>query len=53
MTLKTTTEKGLGWDHQQQTEALKADHVDGTPGSCTGHATHSAAPAPATINDPL
>lgn len=31
MTAKTTTEKGLGWDHQQETDALKAEHVDGTP----------------------
>ncbi|WP_336793000.1 hypothetical protein [Gordonia malaquae] len=27
----TTTEKGLGWTHQQQTAALKADHTDGEP----------------------
>ena len=28
---KTTTQKGLGWLHQQQRERLLNRHVDGTP----------------------
>lgn len=28
---KTTTERGLGWDHQRKREALLAVHRDGTP----------------------
>lgn len=28
---KTTTEKGLGWRHQQAVEGLKRRHVDGSP----------------------
>ena len=28
---KTTTEKGLGWEHQRKREALLAVHRDGTP----------------------
>jgi hypothetical protein len=28
---KTTTEKGLGWRHQQRADALKRQHRDGTP----------------------
>lgn len=28
---KTTTEKGLGWRHQQASEALKRKHRDGDP----------------------
>lgn len=27
---KTTTQRGLGWQHQQQTASLKRKHVDGT-----------------------
>lgn len=30
-TPKTTTERGLGWDHQKQRANLVAVHVDGTP----------------------
>lgn len=29
--IRTTTERGLGWTHQQQTQALKDTHIDGTP----------------------
>ncbi|MBE7338113.1 hypothetical protein INS45_01365 [Corynebacterium aurimucosum] len=28
---RSTTEKGLGWDHQKERDALLAVHVDGTP----------------------
>ncbi|OZF09828.1 hypothetical protein CH300_00155 [Rhodococcus sp. 15-1154-1] len=28
---KTTSQKGLGWDHQQTRKHLLAVHVDGTP----------------------
>ncbi|MCK0517881.1 hypothetical protein [Williamsia sp. DF01-3] len=28
---KTTTQKGLGYDHQRQAARLKRTHVDGTP----------------------
>ncbi|AZV00787.1 HNH endonuclease [Gordonia phage Kiko] len=28
---RSTTERGLGWQHQKQVAALKAQHVDGTP----------------------
>ncbi|MFI8773748.1 hypothetical protein ACIGKQ_16480 [Gordonia sp. NPDC062954] len=28
---KTTTQRGLGWDHQQHARGLKSKHVDGTP----------------------
>ncbi|QDP44204.1 HNH endonuclease [Gordonia phage JuJu] len=28
---KTTTQKHLGWSHQQNARHLKAQHVDGTP----------------------
>lgn len=28
---RTTTERGLGWAHQQAREALVAKHVDGSP----------------------
>jgi hypothetical protein len=28
---KTTTERGLGWRHQQMADALKRKHQDGTP----------------------
>lgn len=28
---KTTTERGLGWDHQKQRERLLRSHVDGSP----------------------
>lgn len=31
MVAKTTTERGLGWDHQKQRERLIRAHVDGTP----------------------
>ncbi|QMU22515.1 hypothetical protein [Gordonia rubripertincta] len=27
----TTTERGLGWQHQKQVRSLKAQHVDGSP----------------------
>lgn len=30
-TPKTTTERGLGWDHQKQRAKLIAVHIDGTP----------------------
>lgn len=30
MAKKTTTEKGLGWHHQQAVEELKRKHVDGS-----------------------
>ncbi|MDQ0283773.1 hypothetical protein [Rhodococcoides fascians] len=29
-TPKTTTEKGLGWDHQQVAKELKRTHIEGT-----------------------
>lgn len=28
---RTTTERGLGWDHQQQRRRLLLSHIDGTP----------------------
>ncbi|MGB3484010.1 MAG: hypothetical protein WBB07_17565 [Mycobacterium sp.] len=28
---KTTTERGLGWKHQQKVDALKRSHRDGSP----------------------
>lgn len=28
---KSTTEKGLGWQHQQQVKALLNSHIDGSP----------------------
>jgi hypothetical protein len=28
---QTTTQRGLGWAHQQQVAALKRRHIDGTP----------------------
>lgn len=28
---KTTTQRGLGWEHQQQRKRLLARHVDGSP----------------------
>lgn len=28
---KTTTQRGLGWQHQKQRERLLRQHVDGTP----------------------
>ncbi|WP_306357442.1 MULTISPECIES: hypothetical protein [unclassified Nocardia] len=31
MARRTTTQKGLGWRHQQQRAALLARHRDGTP----------------------
>jgi hypothetical protein len=31
MVAKTTTQRGLGWQHQKQAERLKATHIDGTP----------------------
>jgi hypothetical protein len=34
---KTTTEKGLGWRHRQQADALKRKHVDGTPCDWCGY----------------
>ena len=33
---KTTTEKGLGWRHQQDKAALLRNHIDGTPCPCLG-----------------
>ena len=33
-TTPTTTERGLGWRHQQQRDALLRRHVDGTPCPC-------------------
>lgn len=29
--MATTTERNLGWEHQQQTDLLKQNHVDGSP----------------------
>lgn len=29
--LRSTTERGLGWQHQKQVAALKAQHIDGSP----------------------
>lgn len=34
MKKKTTTGRGLGWEHQQQRERLLRRHVDGTPCPC-------------------
>jgi hypothetical protein len=31
---KTTTQRGLGWSHQQQRRRLIAGHTDGTPCPC-------------------
>lgn len=31
---KTTTEEGLGWEHQKQRRRLLAAHVDGSPCPC-------------------
>lgn len=31
---KTTTQRGLGWDHQQQRARLMKAHADGTPCPC-------------------
>ena len=33
---KSTTKRGLGWDHQRQRQRLLADHVDGSPCPCLG-----------------
>lgn len=31
MATKTTTERGLGWEHQKNAERLLRNHIDGTP----------------------
>src|SRR5687767_14145805 len=31
---KTTTERGLGWEHQKNRRRLIAKHIDGTPCPC-------------------
>ncbi len=36
----TTTQKGLGWEHQKQVARLKRLHIDGTPCWWCGDAMH-------------
>lgn len=40
MARKTTTERGLGWRHQQAVESLKNKHEDGSPCDWCGRARY-------------